>query len=337
MGYLIIKRNSCIQYYQKKMLFVKRRAMKIMRRKMDIFKLVLLIFSILTGLDTTLQAQDQLCSGVPGNLILKIDFGFGTSQYSTKTPVQFGFKIGYGQSYARDSTYDGRFSIQNKVTNDFNFWHVNAEDHTAGNLGGYMMVVNSGSAGGEIFRDTVKDILKGKTYEFSSYLANVFSSDFSGSETSIRPRVKFEIRTLSNELIATSYSGDIKLTSKIEWEKYGLTFTSTYSSVIILLISEAPAGNGNDLAVDDIVFQSCEEKQEECCPVITADDDGKNDYFFIAEKGKTKIFNVDGKLVKQLTTPQNWDGSDDRGTTVALGEYYVVTSEDKTYRVTVLK
>ena len=320
------------------MLLSKSSAVNIRNRKMNIVILVWLIFSILTGLNTTLQAQDEFCSGIPGNIIFKLDFGFGVSQYSSITTTQLGFKTGYAQSFARDSTDDGKFSIQNKISNDFNYWHVNAEDRTSGDIGGYMMVVNSGITGGELFRDTVNELLNGKTYEFSSYLANVFSSDFDNNKTSIRPRVKFEIRTLANELIASSSSGDIKLTSKIEWKKYGLTFSSPYISVIILIISDASTGiNGNDVAVDDIVLQSCEEQPEECCHIITVDNDGQNDSFFIPEKGRTKIFNVEGRLVKELTTPQAWDGSEGRGSTVNIGEYYIVTQEDKNYRVTVLK
>jgi hypothetical protein len=58
-------------------------------------------------------------------------------------------------------------------------------------------------------------------------------------------------------LLAQVATGNISATQDMTWVKYGLSFTATTTSVTLLLISNAPGGYGNDLAIDDITFRVC--------------------------------------------------------------------------------
>ena len=68
---------------------------------------------------------------------------------------------------------------------------------------------------------------------------------------------------------------------------------------------------------------------------ITPDGDGLNDSFYIQEDGTAKIFNSNGKLIKTLSTPASWDGSDQNGQ--ITGDYYLIQiNQSKTVTITVI-
>jgi hypothetical protein len=141
----------------------------------------------------------------------------------------------------------------NSVHDDFQgAWHTGATDHT-GDKGGYMYLVNADYTPDQFYNGTVGNLIVGKTYELSVYVANLMVLP------GIEPNILFEVRTPQpeNRLLAQTSSGNISSTQQLTWSKYGLSFTATTTSVTLLMISNAPGGYGNDLVIDDITFRVC--------------------------------------------------------------------------------
>ncbi len=181
-----------------------------------------------------------------------IDFGAGSTQYSKAKPSDFNFSTTYQQQVS-PVTNDGNFSFVNSVHDDFQgAWHTGALDHT-GNKGGYMFLVNSDYRPGQFYNGTVDNLSIGQRYEFSVYVANLMVP------SGILPNILFEVRspTLGNRLLAQLTSGNIPQSKAMTWVKYGLSFKAPSSSVTLLMISNAPGGYGNDLAIDDIALRIC--------------------------------------------------------------------------------
>ena len=80
-------------------------------------------------------------------------------------------------------------------------------------------------------------------------------------------------------------------------------------------------------------------KAENCeNPVLAPESDGQFSSFFIPyQSGTAKIFDRFGQLRKQISLPAHWDGKDDNGNIVPLGDYYIVSDGEKSLVVTVIK
>ncbi|CAF0994101.1 unnamed protein product [Adineta steineri] len=187
------------------------------------------------------------------NPILLITFGNGPTQYSSNTPSYFNFTTTYSQVFGA-ATNDGNFSFVNLIPNDFlGYWLVGSTDHT-GDKGGYMFLVNANIAPGQFYNSTVHNLCVDVHYEFSVYLANVCTS-----LCQIQPNVRFEVRSLTveNQLLAEFSSGNVSIHKPLSWNRYGLSFIASSSAVALLMISDAPGGLGNDIALDDIALRVC--------------------------------------------------------------------------------
>ncbi|CAF2822284.1 unnamed protein product [Rotaria sp. Silwood2] len=135
--------------------------------------------------------------------IFLITFENGGSQYSQATPSRFNFSTTYKQKF-EPQTLDGSFSFINSIHDDFNGeWHTNAKHHTD-DPGGYMFIVNTDEKPGQFYNGTVSNLCVGLHYELSVYLANLMSVP-----ATIKPNVRFEVRSLSpeNQLLAQLSSG----------------------------------------------------------------------------------------------------------------------------------
>ncbi|CAF3956995.1 unnamed protein product [Rotaria sp. Silwood1] len=213
--------------------------------------------------DIALDADEStgLCSlqnTLNAESIVSITFGAGASQYSSATPADFQFSTTYTQAFSDTLSY-GSFAFANAVPAYHAGWQGNASDHTpnddTGSSHGYMMIIDAKVNADEIFRFTADTLCIGLTYQFSFYVVNLIKSP----NNYIKPSIKFEIRTLTaaNTLLATLDSGDIAEFNTLTWQRYGLLFVATTSSVVLLAISNTPGGSGNDLAIDDISLIVC--------------------------------------------------------------------------------
>lgn len=117
------------------------------------------------------------------------------------------------------------------------------------------MLIAASETPGEVFRIQIDNLVLGKRYEFSGYVANVVNS----GTNLIRPNIRFEVRTASPDetLLASVTSGDIDEYDTLTWNQYGMSFYTPSTSVVLLMISDAPGGNGNDFVVDDITIRTC--------------------------------------------------------------------------------
>lgn len=83
------------------------------------------------------------------------------------------------------------------------------------------------------------------------------------------------------------------------------------------------------------IFRKTERVADDCKGIaITPDGDGVNDTYYISEQGTATIFNSKGQVVKTLSTPANWDGTDNSGQ--VAGDFYLIKVRDHLINITVI-
>lgn len=184
--------------------------------------------------------------------IFLMTFGEGSELYSNAKPI---FKIDPIYKQRIKSKIEGEtFAIINAMDDPVSAWHAGALDHTENDTGGYMFVIDSGLIPSLIFEYQVDDLSIENDYEFSVYLANV--DRILGHD---KPIVTFEVRSAfdRNILIARMSTGEINVDKQMTWRKYGISFKTTITSVLLIMISSGTGFFGNDMAIDDITLRSC--------------------------------------------------------------------------------
>jgi gliding motility-associated-like protein len=108
-----------------------------------------------------------------------------------------------------------------------------------------MMVVNASFEPGLFYEQQVDGLCGNTEYVFTADVYNLLLSN-------IDPNISF---LLDNVEIYNT--GDIRYSGS--WETFGFTFTTApeQTSVLLALQNNAPGGNGNDLALDNISFRAC--------------------------------------------------------------------------------
>jgi hypothetical protein len=116
-----------------------------------------------------------------------------------------------------------------------------------------MFLVNANYLPGQFYNGTVTNLVIGRRYEFSVYVANLLTV------IGIEPNILFQVRSPApnNVLLAQITTGNIPASMTMTWLQYGISFRAVSESVTLLMISNAPGGDGNDLAIDDIAFRLC--------------------------------------------------------------------------------
>jgi hypothetical protein len=72
-------------------------------------------------------------------------------------------------------------------------------------------------------------------------------------------------------------------------------------------------------------------------PVISPNGDDIEDTYFIPYEGKIKIFDLNGTLRREMTTPAYWDGNDGSGNPLPMGTYAIITDSGKIVNITIVK
>lgn len=88
-----------------------------------------------------------------------------------------------------------------------------------------------------------------------------------------------------------------------------------------------------EYAEEIVVLQKCLEDY----PVFSPNNDGIEDDYFIPHHGSVKIFDRNGLIIKELTTPAYWDGTDINGNLVSMGNYVIVTNNEKVVNITIVR
>ncbi len=185
------------------------------------------------------------CTGQLGdNIFPNGDFGSGTPNILTVNP---GIAPGYIYT-TNPPPNDGRYTITNNTAPWGSFasnW-INIQDNGP-EPNGYMMVVNASVSPGLFYEKTVS-VCENTLYEFSMDVINMLESFVSG----IRPNVSFLI-----DGIALCESGDIPNDETWRTIRFSFYTAPGQTTVKLGLRNNAPGGNGNDLALDNISFRAC--------------------------------------------------------------------------------
>ena len=258
---------------------------------------VALLFFSCTYLPTT---NAQLCQGSLGDPVVNITFGSGPNPGSP-----LGGATNY-QYVPNDCPNDGYYTVANATSNCFGFtWYNVTEDHTPGDVKGYMMIVNASYQPGDFFVKTVDGLCPNTTYEFASWIYNLLKFSACGGN-GIKPNITFSIETTTGTVLQSYETGDIPSISG--WKQYGFFFSTTtgVTSVVLRMRNNAPGGCGNDLLLDDITFRACG-------PLVTANISGKPDSVDICT-GDTSVFTLVSNVSAGYNNPvYQWQLSTDRG------------------------
>ena len=228
-------------------------------------KVILSLFVVYCFTLNLSSSYAQSCSGSLGNPIVDVNFGTGTNPGAALATGSTNYT--YSNS---DCPNDGSYTIRNSTGSPGNgcfgnSWFYLAEDHTPGDVNGYMMVINAANAPGEFFKQTVTGLCTGTTYELSSWVINLLTTGACTSNPNRFPNITFQVETTTGTVIKTYNTGNIVAGSTAAWVRQATFFTmpAGQNSVVLKLINNAPGGCGNDLAIDDIQFRACG-------PVLTA-------------------------------------------------------------------
>ncbi len=205
------------------------------------------IFIVIAFLCLPGISQAQFCSGTLGdNIFLEGDFGTGPANLLSPNP-----NIAPGYSYTFNvPPLDGQYVLTNNTaiwSGLFPSW-LSIGDNSA-DPNGYMMVVNASNATGLFYENAVSGLCENTLYEFTADIINLIEV---GTPDHIDPDVSFLLD--GAEFFST---GNIPKTNS--WTTYGFTFTTGIGqqSLTLSLRNNAPGGNGNDLAIDNISFRAC--------------------------------------------------------------------------------
>jgi hypothetical protein len=92
--------------------------------------------------------------------------------------------------------------------------------------------------------------------------------------------------------------------------------------------------NCTELSDEEIVVkQKCIEEY----PVFSPNQDGLEDEYFIPHEGSIKIFDRNGILLNEFYTPAYWDGTDFSGNQLPMGNYIIITDDNKPVNITLIK
>ena len=190
---------------------------------------------------------NSTCTGNLGeNIFPNGDFGSGIPNI---VPVDPGIAPGYIYQL-NPPPNDGFYTLSNNTTTWGSFaanaW-INIEDNGP-EANGYMMVVNASYQPGLFYQKTV-DVCENTTYELSIDVISLIHSFLPGL---IRPNISFLID--GNSVCET---GTIAPDEQWHTHKFSFTTLPGQNSITLALRNNAPGGNGNDLAIDNISFRAC--------------------------------------------------------------------------------
>jgi hypothetical protein len=181
-----------------------------------------------------------------------INFGSGkVSDINEATPANYSPVSG-------PCPNDGYYSFTNATADCFfGDWFTLTEDHTPGDAGGNMMLVNASPAGGVFLSRMLSGLKGGSTYEFKAWMMNVCR--IRGGCPPLPPNILVQLTSPSGGLVGKFYTGELAQTAEPRWSPYGGFFTlpAGVTSVVLTMINSTTGGCGNDFALDDITIREC--------------------------------------------------------------------------------
>ena len=211
------------------------------------------------GNGPAMEAQLTMTDTTSINIFEEGDFGSGEDIFLQEDPG-----IAPGYVYTAGPPEDGFYTITNNLGNWpelFDCW-LPVQDNSS-DPNGYMMVVNATFEPGIFYEEVVDDLSENTEYEFTADILNLISTDCDLMD----PNVAFLI-----DGVAQFETGPIVESNG--WMSYGFSFTTApgQTSVQLSLRNNAPGGQGNDLALDNITFRPSPEKYSYAYSEISYDD-----------------------------------------------------------------
>ncbi len=237
------------------------------------YKILLALIAVVVTKES--YAQLGGCSGNSGDPIFIEDFGTAPSSATQHVSLPIPGSTTYAFLGNPPTVFaDSLYTVSNMNYQQWNWF--NEEDHTEGDSNGRMLVVNASFTPGEFYRLPVSGLCENTTYTFSSWVKNLTPRNLLvGGSTPNPCNVRFEIWNSADTTILRSEStGDFfgALSSENgEWLEFAFSFQTGVgeNSVILKMVNNGIGGYGNDIAIDDIVFQSCGDR-------ITVEDTSNN-------------------------------------------------------------
>ena len=165
-------------------------------------------------------------------------------------------------NYVRVATYcppDGYYSYASYTSACFNDdWHTLAEDHTPGDAGGNMMLVNGAPNPGTFLRMTLSGFKSNTIYEFGAWLMNLCRPS-DKCPFPLLANITIRLETQEGKRIAEFVTGELPRVNTPLWTQHRAYFTTpeSISALVLTMIDNVPGGCGNDFALDDITFREC--------------------------------------------------------------------------------
>jgi hypothetical protein len=218
---------------------------------------------------TAVTALSNTCTPVPS--LCTSQAVFYSQNFGAGAGIGAALPVSQIPSYTYNSnnyTVDGQYTIiQNPrnglIINGGGPW-LNGTDHT-GDVNGRMLLVNGSSPGQIAYNQPVTGLVIGRTYAVRTFIANII--DATKGNFPLLPNINFYIKDASNNVLATTSTGDIPISATLTWLQKEMSFVATTTSVTFQLVSNTVSGNGNDFVLDDITFY---EKVEPLLSSVTA-------------------------------------------------------------------
>ena len=218
-------------------------------------KLLLLVF---LSYQTFTYAQLGFCNGSSGAPIFFENFGSGLN-YGPALPAGVTNYTYVNSGFPQDGQYTLYYRT-NLIPGSQNWLY--SLDHTPDTqpdgTNGKCLIVNASNTPGQFYNRTVTGLCSNTTFEFSAWVLNILNANTGG----LPINVTFEIWDATDTvLLKSGGTGNIANTSTPIWNQFGLVFTmpAGQTSVILKMRNNGVGGNGNDLAIDDIMFRACGE------------------------------------------------------------------------------
>ncbi len=154
------------------------------------------------------------------------------------------------------------YTVTNNANNANTTDFISLTDHT-GDANGRMLVINADASNKVMYRATFyATTCANQQYSLSFYAAfpanAAYKTRCDGFGGIKAPQIRMRIKDGLSGLIITEVSTTPITNSG--WQQYGLKFVSpaSYTQLIFELVNDAPGGCGNDVALDDIMFGTCD-------------------------------------------------------------------------------
>ena len=179
------------------------------------------------------------------------------------------------------------------------YWYTGV-DHT-GDLNGRMAIFNASYTPGIFYTALITGALPNIPITYSFWVLNLDRTDAPNIGTRLRPNIKIEFRDINDNVLQTIPTGDITPTTAGNltgnWQQFTANLTFSVNTFKVIFINNNTGGEGNDLALDDIVItqQLCDLDNDGIADVfdLDADNDGIED---VIEAGLGNTSNGKGKI-----------------------------------------